>query len=333
MNDLLLEVIDLQIEFSGDDGIVRAVDGVSFSVRRGQVLGVLGESGCGKSVTGFSLLHLITPPGRISHGSIRYYIKPDTPIEITSLSPHGKEIQRLRGAEIGMIFQEPATSLDPLFSVGAQLTEAIMQHQTISKKAARQQAQQLLSQVGLPEPEALLERYPHQLSGGQRQRVMIAIALSCNPKLLVADEPTTALDVTTEAQILELLKELQHNLGMAMIFISHDLGVISEVADEVVVMYLGKIVERAAAHDLFEKPQHPYTIALMNSVPKLGEARKARLEAIEGMVPTPQQRPIGCAFHPRCPKMMPGHCDERVPELLTVGNSQVSCLLYEDRHG
>lgn len=327
----LLDVQSLRVDFSGDDGLVRAVDDISFTVRRGETLGILGESGCGKSVTGYSLLHLIQPPGRISGGKILYYLDSlNEPVDIAALKPHGNQIRRLRGAEIGMIFQEPATSLDPLFSVGQQLSEAILQHQAVGKRAAWDQGVELLKKVGLPQPTELMNRYPHQLSGGQRQRVMIAIALSCRPKLLVADEPTTALDVTTEAQIIELLKALQRELGMAMIFISHNLGVISEVADEVVVMYLGKIIERAPAQELFKRPRHPYTVALMNSVPKLGSKRQERLEAIKGMVPSPQRRPSGCAFHPRCPKAIPGLCDVKSPQLVPVGEARVSCLLFEE---
>jgi oligopeptide/dipeptide ABC transporter ATP-binding protein len=329
---VLLEVTDLHTHFPTDEGLVRAVDGISFTVERSKTLGILGESGCGKSVTGFSLLQLVQPPGKIVKGHINYFAEDGSAINITKLQPTSRQLRELRGNHIGMIFQEAMTSLDPLYNVGEQLIEAILQHRNWRKKQARAEAITLLSKVGLPEPDQLLRRYPHQLSGGQRQRVMIAIALSCGPSLLIADEPTTALDVTTEAQILDLLKTLQHNLGMAMIFISHDLGVIAEVADDVVVMYLGKIVERAPTEVLFHAPKHPYTQALLASVPTLGQKRQGPLSAISGMVPNPQERPKGCLFHPRCPKVKPGVCDVVEPSMTTLSNGDVRCVLYESEH-
>jgi oligopeptide/dipeptide ABC transporter ATP-binding protein len=326
----LLEVTDLQTQFRTDEGVVRAVDGVSFKVERGKTLGILGESGCGKSVLGFSILRLVQPPGQIVGGSILYYSQDGKSVDIARLEPRGKAIRELRGGHIGMIFQEPMTSLDPLYSVGQQFIEALLQHRKISKKEARAEAIHLLGKVGLPEPSQMVDRYPHQLSGGQRQRVMIAIALACKPSLLIADEPTTALDVTTEAQIIDLLKTLQQDFGMAMIFITHDLGVIGEVADETIVMYLGKIVERAPVRALFEAPKHPYTQALLASVPKLGQKTSSDLKAIQGMVPGPQDRPTGCPFHPRCPQAIVGVCDRETPPTVQVNESEVSCVLYAD---
>ena len=325
----LLEVNDLHTQFRTDEGVVKAVDGVSFSVARGKTLGILGESGCGKSVLGFSILRLVQPPGKIVSGSIHYYFPDGKSVDIAALEPRSSTIRELRGGHIGMIFQEPMTSLDPLFSVGQQLVEALLQHRKMTKKEARAEAIKLLGKVGLPEPSEMVDRYPHQLSGGQRQRVMIAIALSCQPSLLIADEPTTALDVTTEAQILDLLKTLQRDLGMAMLFITHDLGVIAEIADEAVVMYLGKVVERAPAKVLFESPKHPYTQALLASVPTLGQKTSGDLKAIQGMVPSPSERPTGCPFHPRCPQAIVGVCDRAFPPTLQVGESKVSCVLYE----
>jgi oligopeptide/dipeptide ABC transporter ATP-binding protein len=327
----LLEVKALHTHFRTDEGVVKAVDGVSFSLERGKTLGILGESGCGKSVLGFSLLQLVQPPGKIVSGSIHYYFSDGKSVDITKLEPRSSMIRSLRGGHIGMIFQEPMTSLDPLFSVGQQLVEALLQHRKVTKKEAKTEAVRLLGNVGLPEPGEMIDRYPHQLSGGQRQRVMIAIALSCQPSLLIADEPTTALDVTTEAQILDLLKTLQRDLGMAMMFITHDLGVIAEVADEAIVMYLGKVVERASVKALFESPKHPYTQALLASVPTLGQKTSGELKAIQGMVPSPQERPAGCPFHPRCPQRVAGVCDRQTPPTLRVGESEVSCVLYEGR--
>ena len=326
----LLDVQDLKTHFFTDDGLVPAVDGVSFSLERGKTLGILGESGCGKSVTGYSILNLVQPPGKIVGGRILYH-QPERPLDLAALGPRSRTMQRVRGNEISMIFQEPMTSLDPLYTVGDQLMEAFLVHKGGTRQAARVRAVELVKRVGLPEPETLLERYPHQLSGGMRQRVVIAMALACDPQLLIADEPTTALDVTTEAQILELLKDLQSEYGMAILFVTHDLGVIAEMADEVIVMYLGKVVERAPVVELFDSPKHPYTQALMNSVPKLGGERRWQLDTIRGMVPSPRNIPSGCPFHPRCDAFMAGRCDVNMPTLKTVGESkhEVRCLLYE----
>ena len=335
MNPNLLEITDLKTHFFTEQGIVPAVDGVSPQIKRGGTLGVLGESGCGKSVTGFSILRLVRPPGEIVGGSIRYYGR-DTVNgeELTALDARGEELRQLRGSDIAIIFQEPMTSLDPLFTVGDQIMEAILYHQNASKAEARKIAIEMLDKVRMPQPAAVFKQFPHQLSGGMRQRVMIAMALSCRPQLLIADEPTTALDVTTEAQILELMRELQDELGMAIMFITHDLGVIAEMAEEVAVMYLGKVVEQGDIQSLFAEPQHPYTRALMQSVPKVGQKTARRLEAIRGMVPSPRNIPSGCPFHPRCNSYIADVCNTRTPHLReTRRGHAVSCFLYEDGGG
>jgi oligopeptide/dipeptide ABC transporter ATP-binding protein len=336
----LLEVRNLQTYFYLDEGIVRAVDDVSFEIDRGRTLGVLGESGCGKSVTGFSILRLVRPPGKIAGGEILYHhLQSDSSdaseqveiIDIAQCDPNGRQIRDIRGAEIAMVFQEPMTSLDPVYTIGDQIAETVVHHQNRSKQEARKMAIDMLQRVGLPQPEQAVDRYPHQLSGGMRQRVMIAMALVCGPSLLIADEPTTALDVTTEAQILKLMQDLQADLGMAIMFVTHDLGVIAEMAEEVIVMYLGKVVERADVKTLFADPRHPYTQALMRSVPRLTDERQTHLSVIEGMVPNPSDIPPGCPFHPRCPEAMPGLCNVQMPSDITVeAGHNVRCLLYEE---
>ncbi|MFN8493665.1 MAG: ABC transporter ATP-binding protein [Caldilineaceae bacterium] len=332
-NNLLLEVNHLETHFFMREGIVRAVDGVSFTVERGRTLGVLGESGCGKSVTGFSILRLVRSPGKIVSGEILLHkdsANGDQVMNLVTLPPNGEEIRQIRGADIAMVFQEPMTSLDPVYTVGDQIMEAIIYHQQVSKREARERAIEILRRVNMPNPEQIVDRYPHQLSGGMRQRAMIAMALSCRPRLLIADEPTTALDVTTEAQILELMNELKREMNMSMLFITHNLGVIAEMADDVLVMYLGKVVEQADVRALFHEPKHPYTRALLQSIPKIGRKSQARLQSIEGMVPPAHSLPSGCPFHPRCPAFMPGVCDVARPELCeTGGGHRVSCFLYE----
>ncbi len=337
MTDLLLDVKELQTHFFLDEGVVRAVDGVSFQLRRGQTLGVLGESGCGKSVTGYSILRLVRPPGQIVGGEIWFHNNQGNggsgqtaaALDLAVAAPFGRELRQVRGAEIAMIFQEPMTSLDPVYTIGNQIAESVLYHQQLSKRAARTVVLDMLQRVGLPDPETLIDKYPHQLSGGMRQRVMIAMALVLRPSLLIADEPTTALDVTTEAQILELLKTLQQELGMAMLFVTHDLGVIAEMAQEVIVMYLGKVVEQADVKTLFREPKHPYTRALMRSIPRLGDRTRERLQAIEGMVPTPNDMPTGCPFHPRCAEAIPGVCDVQEPPVVDFGQGHTArCLLY-----
>ena len=329
---VLLEVNNLKTYFYTETGVVPAVDGISFQIRRGSTLGVLGESGCGKSVTGYSILRLVRPPGKIIDGEILYHAQNGRG-EISNLVDYpanGEEIRQIRGKEIGMVFQEPMTSLDPLFTVGDQIMEAVLFHQNMSKAEARQIAIEMLDKVRMPQPHETIDKYPHQLSGGMRQRVMIAMALSCRPQLLIADEPTTALDVTTEAQILELMRQLQQELNMAIMFITHDLGVIAEMAEDVIVMYLGKVVEQASIQSLFVDPKHPYTRALLQSIPKVGQKSGARLQAIEGMVPSPRNIPAGCPFHPRCPEFMPGVCNAAIPRLTEIDSGHtVSCFLYD----
>ena len=311
----LLEVTDLRTHFFTDDGVVRAVDGVSFAVERGATLGIVGESGCGKSITARSIINMIRPPGRIVGGEILF--RRDgaaAPVDIVKLDPEGKEIRSIRWAEISMIFQEPMTSLSPVHSVGEQMVEALEIHLHLGRTEAAKRSVDLLGRVGLARPKELMDRYRHQLSGGMRQRVMIAMALTCEPALLIADEPTTALDVTTQAQILELLADLQQEFGMAMVFITHDLGVIAEIADDVLVMYLGRQVEEADVDTVFHAPAHPYTRALLGSIPRRGAGR--RLEVISGAVPDPLNAPEGCTFHPRCPHYDPARCAS--PELVAL---------------
>ncbi len=325
-NDILLEVNDLQTHFFLEEGIVRAVDGVSFTLERGKTLGVVGESGCGKSVTARSILSTVRPPGRITGGEILYHRQVNgaqvETIDIAALDPKGADIRRLRWGEISMVFQEPMTSLSPVHTIGNQMIEVLKLHRKLDEAGARDEAISYLHRVGLPQPSALLGRYRHQLSGGMRQRVMIAMALCCNPSLLIADEPTTALDVTTQAQILELMQNLQEEFGMAILFITHDLGVIAEMADDVVVMYLGKEVEMADVDSIFYRPSHPYTQALLRSIPRIDEETDV-LWTIEGSVPDPFSIPAGCAFKTRCPYYLPGtSCED--PPFVKVNEGQWS---------
>ena len=332
--NLLLEVQDLKTHFHTSRGIVRAVDGVSFSVRRSRTLGVVGESGCGKSITSLSVLRLLQRPGKIIGGQILYHWQKrngnEEVIDITALDPDGDEMRSIRGGQIAMIFQEPMTSLDPVYTVGNQIVEGINYHLKVPPAEARKMAVAMLGRVKMPEPERIFDSYPHQLSGGMRQRAMIAMALALRPSLLIADEPTTALDVTTEAQILALFRDLQREFGMAIMYITHNLGVVAEMVEEAIVMYLGKVVERAPVRNLFYDPKHPYMMALLQSIPKLGRKSRARLQAISGMVPSPFAVPPGCPFHPRCPKFMPGVCEVSEPPVTDFGGEHaVSCFLYQ----
>jgi len=358
----LVEVKDLKVQFDVRDGIIKAVDGATFEIRRGRTLGLIGESGCGKSVTARAILQMVPKPGKVTGGEILYHrlIKSNGSemtdmVKITDLNPDGREIRDIRGGEIGMIFQEPMSSLTPVYTagthireavglhrlipirkVGAQMVETILAHRHVTKQEAREIAIEMLQRVGIPKPEQRVDSYPHQLSGGQRQRVMIAIALSCQPKMLIADEPTTALDVSIEAQILDIMRELQQDVNMAIMFITHNLGVIAEMADEICVMYMGKVVERASAVEVFHEPQHPYTRALLKSIPHVGRRSRERLASIMGMVPDPFNLPSGCVFHPRCPSFMPGKCDRIAPSWTQVGkNHWARCLLFEEvgEHG
>ena len=337
-SDLLLEVKDLKTQFFTDDGIVRAVDGVSFDMMRGKTLCIVGESGCGKSVTARSILQILDYPGRIVDGKIFFNrVRQEDgqevreTVDLVALGTRGPEIRDVRGKDISMIFQEPMTSLSPIHTIGNQITEAIRLHLSVSKAEAWERAIELLHRVGIPKPEERMNTYTFQLSGGMRQRAMIAMALSCNPSLLIADEPTTALDVTTQAQILDLMKELKDDLGMSIMLITHDLGVVAEMADDVVVMYLGIVAESGSVVEVFHHAQHPYTQALLRSIPKYGlRAAGKRLDSIRGMVPDPYNRPNGCPYHPRCDKMMPDKCDRIEPPSVQLGeNRDVRCLLYD----
>jgi oligopeptide/dipeptide ABC transporter ATP-binding protein len=306
----LLEVKDLRTHFATDEGEFRAVDGVSFSLDRGRTLGIVGESGCGKSVTSLSIMGLVPqPPGRIAGGEVVFDGTDLLRLDKTQMS-------ELRGNRLSMIFQEPMTSLNPVFTVGDQIIEGIRRHRKISQAEARDRAIEMLRRVRIPSPERRIDEYPHKLSGGMRQRVMIAMALACDPQLLIADEPTTALDVTIQAQILELMRALRDELGTAIILITHDLGVIAELAQDVVVMYAGRIVEQVAVAGLFDDPQHPYTIGLLGSIPKLHETQE-RLAAIDGVVPNPTAMPKGCRFNPRCPFAV-DKCRTEEPPLMQV---------------
>lgn len=321
----LLEVTNLQTHFPTRAGLVRAVDGVTFHIDSGELLGVVGESGCGKSITALSIMRLISPSGKIVGGEIVFDGK-----NLLKLSD--AEMRQIRGDDIAMIFQDPMTSLNPVFTVGEQIAEALRLHRNLSRKAARAAAIQAMSEVAIPDPVRRVDDYPHQLSGGMRQRIMIAMALACDPKLLIADEPTTALDVTIQAQILELLDELRRSRELAVLLITHDLGVVAEVADRVAVMYTGRIVEESSVEELFGRPKHPYTEGLLRSVPKLtaaNVARKERLETIEGTVPSPTDLPPGCHFAPRCPHRMPRCTEEEIPLYDLEGGVKVRCVLFD----
>ncbi len=326
----LLEVENLRTYFHTEEGIVKAVDDVSFNIGQGEILGVVGESGCGKSVTSLSIMQLVPRPrGKIEGGTIFYYKDGGEPIDIISLDPNGNEIRSIRGNEIAMIFQEPMTSLNPVYTVGEQIMEAVRLHQGADKDQARERAIEMLRLVGISAPKQRVDDYPHALSGGMRQRVMIAMALSCNPSLLIADEPTTALDVTIEAQILDLMQELQNEFNMAIMFITHDLEVIGEMSDRVIVMYAGKVVERANIDDIFYNNKHPYTQGLLKSIPRIGE--KKRLIPIEGSVPSLGNLPEGCYFAPRCPRAME-ICLHQEPPAFDISLGQnAKCWLYQTK--
>lgn len=318
---MLLEVKNLKTQFKLKKGIVNAVNNIDFSIDKGEILAIVGESGSGKSVTSLSIMGLVQDPGKVVDGEILFKGK-----DLRKRSD--KEIQSIRGNEISMIFQEPMTSLNPVYKIKNQLMESIMTHMNLSKKEALERAIKMLDLVGIPSPEKRINDYPHQMSGGMRQRVMIAMALSCHPELLIADEPTTALDVTIQAQILELIQSLREKLNMAVLLITHDLGVVAETADRVIVMYCGRIVEEATAEELFRHPKHPYTVGLLESIPKIDEDRE-RLYMIKGMVPNPLDMPKGCPFSDRCEKCM-DKCRQAVPAFTNVNGSKVRCFLYSD---
>jgi len=323
----LIEIKGLKVYFHTEDGVARAVDGVDFDIESGKTLGVVGESGCGKSVTARAIMGLVDAPGRVESGRILYH-RQDEVIDLVKLKPKGRQMRSIRGAEIAMIFQEPMTSLNPVFTIGNQIVEAILLHGDAGKRQAQKLAIQILEEVGIPLPRQRFNEYPHQLSGGMRQRAMIAMALSCNPSLLIADEPTTALDVTIQAQVLELMHGLRQQFNGAIMFITHDLGVIAGMADDIIVMYCGKIVESGPVLEIFKTPLHPYTIGLMRSIPSLIDSGRRRLDTIEGVVPTTFSPIAGCAFAPRCSEVME-ICRQKAPACLEVApGHRTACFLH-----
>lgn len=329
----LLEVKDLRTYFYQDSGVLKAVDGVNFNIKKGKTLGIVGESGCGKSVTALSIMRIVLAGGKLEGGSILLRLNSSENksqlLDLGKMHPKGESIRKIRGKEISMVFQEPMTSFSPVHTIGNQIMEAMLLHNSISIKDARKYALEMLNKVGISNPIERLESYPHQLSGGMRQRAMMAMALSCNPSLLIADEPTTALDVTVQAQIIYLLKDLQSKLGMSILYITHDLGVIAELADHVAVMYLGKIVEYTNVDRLFHDAKHPYTMALLKAIPNFAKSRKEKLSSIKGRVPLPVDLPKACGFYQRCPHMIKGRCDVLEPELSKInGEHEVRCFLY-----
>jgi peptide/nickel transport system ATP-binding protein len=333
--DPLLSVGNLHTYFTQDEGTVKAVEGVSLEMSERATLGIVGESGCGKSITARSILRIVDRPGRIVEGEI-WFRRPGAngepgsrAVDLAKLAPDSEEMRSIRGAEIALIFQEPMSSFSPVHTIGNQIVEAIRLHQDVDRRGARDRAIDMLRRVGVSSPEQRVDQLSHQLSGGLRQRAMIAMALSCSPTLLIADEPTTALDVTTQTQILELMRQLQQEDGMAIMLITHDLGVIAEMATDVAVMYLGRVVEQAPVDAVFHAPKHPYTRALLRSIPRMRARSRERLTPIAGAVPHPYDRPVGCPFHPRCPDFIPGTCDREVPAPRAVGERHsVSCFLY-----
>jgi len=329
--DNVLELDNLRVSFHTDEGEVRAVDGVSFSMQRGRIMAVVGESGCGKSVTSYSILRLIQAPGEIKGGRIVFHPKEGDPINITGLKEKSEEMYNLRGGKISMIFQEPMTALSPVHTVGNQICEAILLHQDVTEEGARRKAIQMLTKVGIPGAEQRIDQYPFEMSGGMRQRVVIAMALVCEPEILIADEPTTALDVTIQAQIMGLMKGLQEDMGTSTLLITHDLGVVAQMADDVAVMYLGRIVEQGDVRTIMKDPRHPYTLGLLKSLPSLA-MDKDRLPSIDGSVPSLTHQPPGCPFHPRCPYAEPGKCDVGEPpalESIADGHTAACVKLHE----
>ncbi len=330
--DALLEVKDLRVSFKTDEGVIPAVNGISFSVKPGQTLGIVGESGSGKSVSTKAIMQLLPKTAIVGeNSSIEWRRENGDIIEITQLKSTGREMRRIRGGEIGMIFQEPMSSFSPVHTIGSQIVEVVQAHSKAGKQEAREIAIDMLDKVGISNPSVRVDQYPFELSGGMRQRAMIAVALAVNPPLLIADEPTTSLDVTIQAQILQLMNQLQEEFKMAIIFITHNLGVIAQVADEVVVMYLGEIMERGTAKEIVHQPQHPYTQSLLKAIPHLDHLGE-RLTAIGGDIPSPLERPEGCPFHTRCEQVIPGICDTRRPALTRISSTHtVHCFLYEER--
>ncbi len=327
----VIEVDDLAVHFALEEGTLKAVDGVSFAIDEQQIFGLIGESGCGKTVTAQALMRLMPRPGRIVKGRIDYRSERGGAIDLANVDPAGTEIRAIRGNEIAMIFQEPMSSLSPIHSIGNQLMEPILLHRTRRKREAYEIALEMLDLVGIPNPAQRMDEYPHHFSGGMRQRVMIAMALSCEPRLLIADEPTTALDVTVQAQILDLLAQSQARFQMAVLYITHDLGIIADICDAVAVMYLGKIVEFGSVRDIFHNPLHPYTRRLLEATPRIGK-RSQRLQVIEGTVPIPIGLPVACGFSSRCPDVIAGHCDQARPALVEIEPAHfVRCFLHAEQ--
>jgi peptide/nickel transport system ATP-binding protein len=326
----ILEIRNLKTHFNLDEGVVRAVDDVSLTLEKGSTLGVVGESGCGKSVTARSVLQIVGAGGKIVDGEILFH-RDGSVVDLATFEPRGRDIRAVRGREIAMIFQEPMAAFSPVYTVGKQIIEAIRVHTDASKVAARERTMDLLARVGIPQPKRTVDQFPFELSGGMLQRAMIAMALSCEPNILIADEPTTALDVTIQGQILALLKSIQEETGMSIMLISHNMGVIAEMADSVAVMYLGRVIEEAPAWELFDGPRHPYTQALLQSIPMVEETVQSRLRSIKGSVPNPYAMPKACRFHPRCDAFMSGTCDVREPALMPVGpGHRAACFLVGD---
>ena len=328
MQENVIEINSLKTFFYLEEGVFPAIDDITFNIKKNKTLGVVGESGCGKSVTALSIMRLIENPGKIVSGEIIFNKINNKNIDLLKINPMSKTMRSIRGNDISMIFQEPMTSMNPVFTIGDQIVEVIRLHKKYTYDEAKQTAIKILKDVGIPSPEIKMNEYPHQQSGGIRQRAMIAMALSCNPLLLIADEPTTALDVTIQAQVLELMKTLQNNYNTSILFITHDLGVISEMCDDVIVMYMGKIVEQASVNDLFNNPKHPYTIGLMNSIPSIDSNNEKPLITIKGNVPNPFEITKGCKFQSRCPNVME-ICKNEEPKLTNVSNNHnTSCFLY-----
>ena len=325
----LLSVTNLKVSFKTDEGVVHAVDGVDFTIQPGQTLGIVGESGSGKTVTANALMRLLPKNALLDSGSILLQRKNGAVVDVAQLNPRSREMREIRGDDVAMIFQEPMASFSPVYTIGNHIMEAIREHQRMSKREAKERAIELLDKVGIANPRVRVDQYPFELSGGMRQRAMIAVALASNPSLLIADEPTTALDVTIQAQILELLKQLQEEFNMAILFITHDLGVISQITDEIAVMYLGQIMERGTVRELIHTPQHPYTQSLLKAIPRLDRLGE-RLTAVGGNIPNLLERPTGCPFHTRCPQIVAGKCDVHKPAVTTLTQTHnVNCFLHE----
>jgi len=334
-NDELIRITDLKVSFHLDEGFVQALDGIDISIKAGKVIGLVGESGCGKSITARSILRIIPSPGKITGGQILFKTKLGSPdgkeqiVDLAQLEEDSELLRQIRGGQISMIFQEPMTSFSAYHTVGDQISEAALVHQCTDKHEARQLSIEMLERVGIPNADTRIGQYPHEFSGGMRQRAMIAMAMICNPSLLIADEPTTSLDVTIQAQILELMRDLRKDYNSSVLFITHNLGVIAQIADEVYIMYMGKIVESGSVNDIFHNPKHPYTVNLLQAIPKITGERKERLTAIEGNVPSPFEIPGGCRFHPRCQHMIKGVCEGIIPSITQINTGhQVSCHLY-----